>query len=182
MTNKEPLDFCRVKKIHENGFGFLQSLYYEEDVFIHFSKIDDPEVKKSLNNMERGKIYLYFLSSLKSGKRRAEKIWLNLKDVPSDYIDEFTNKIASEFNDGKTNPYELAYVAKEMIECGIADEEIIVKILSSVKIMRIPSICKAFVPEGNKNSGKIDEIISDAESRDEFPISARRRIVELLLK
>ncbi|MDZ7767029.1 MAG: hypothetical protein U5K00_21870 [Melioribacteraceae bacterium] len=39
MPEKELLDYCRVKKIFDKGFGFLSSLYHKENVFFHFSGI-----------------------------------------------------------------------------------------------------------------------------------------------
>lgn len=179
---KEPLDFCRVKKIHERGFGFLQSLHYDEDVFIHFSKISDPEVKESLEKMERGKIYLYFTSRRQESKRKADKVWMNLKKVPPELIDDFVNRITREFYDGKTNPYELAHVVEEMIKYGIADENALAKILASPKITRIPVICKAFIPEKNRNHEEINKIIEEAESKERFTKKARKEIIKLLLQ
>ena len=61
---KELLDFCRVKKIFEKGFGFLSSINYPQDVFFHFSKIKDEKVREELEKLKRGEcLYFLYLSS-----------------------------------------------------------------------------------------------------------------------
>jgi len=58
------LDFCRIKKIFDKGFGFLSSLYHQENVFFHFSKIKDKEKRQSLFDLKRGIISVFFTSKI----------------------------------------------------------------------------------------------------------------------
>lgn len=181
MNAIQPLDFCRVKKIHENGFGFLQSLYYEQDVFIHFSKIKDPDVKASLENVERGKVYLYFTSDEKDGKRKVRNVWLSLKNIPDKFLPDFVERIRKEFYDGKINPYELAHVINELILYKKVDAIFLEKILASPKVQRIPGLIKAFVTETNNNKAEIDDIINNIDSNNKLNKSNRNKIIALLL-
>ncbi|RJP59086.1 MAG: hypothetical protein C4543_07255, partial [Ignavibacteriales bacterium] len=86
MIVDEPLDYCRVKKISEKGYGFLTSLYYSENVFFHFNGIKDPVVKDKLEKMKRGEIYFYFTSTAKNNKRRVYKLWLDISEVEKELI------------------------------------------------------------------------------------------------
>ncbi len=168
--NSEPLDFCRVKKLHEKGFGFLQSLYYKEDIFFHFSKIKDPEVKEKFSNLERGKIYLYFTSVAQGEKRKVNRIWLAIKNVPRQLIDQFVDRIILEFNEGKTNPYELAFVVKELIANKMIGKEKLKRIILSNKVLRIPSIILAFIDEEHTGFQRLKEIIENEIEKDKpFP-------------
>ena len=108
------LDYCRVKKIFEKGFGFLSSLYYPENVFFHFSKIRNEETREKLENLKRGDVYLFYTSELKNRKRRVVKIWLDLKQVPPRLLPKFITRIIAEFYEGRLNIFELAHVVKEL--------------------------------------------------------------------
>ncbi len=156
------LDYCRVKKIFDKGFGFLKSLYHDENVFFHFSRIKDEEVKRKLEKLERGEVYLFYTSYLRGNKRRADKIWLELSDVDKNLIPSFADKITDEFIYGKTNPFEVAHVIKLLRENKYFSLEKFRKILSSAKLQKTPSILKGMLTE-NEQSNEIDNLISQLE-------------------
>lgn len=137
----EKLDFCRVKKIDEKGFGFLKSLYYEIDIFFHFSQIKKEEFLGKLNEMKRGEFFLYFTSKeTKEGKRKVSKIWYSLASVSNEYYADFTRRIIEEFNEGKTNVYDLLFVFDEMKKLNLINESILDSIFVSTKILRLPTV------------------------------------------
>ncbi len=179
--NKEPLDFCRVKKIHEKGFGFLTSLYYENDIFFHFSKIRDDSIKETLSKMERGKIYLYYTSQEVEGKRRVRKFWFGIADVPQNLVPGFIQKIKDEFNTGKTNPYELAFVVRDLLENKLIDKTILKELLKSKRVRRIPNVCLAFMEDGNSNREELENILKDVEQTGEYNTKTINSIAELIV-
>lgn len=136
--NNEYLDYCRVKKIFEKGFGFLTSLYFPENVFFHFSKIKDPEVKEKLEKLKRGEVYLFYTSKSVKGKRRVDKIWLEVKDIDPKLIPPFTNRIIEECSDPKINIFELAHVVQLLRLSGNINQNQFEKILNSERVKRIP--------------------------------------------
>lgn len=147
-VNNEPLDFCRVKKIDEKGFGFLKSLYYQRDVFFHFSQIKKEEFLEKLNDMKRGEFFLYFISVERNdGKRKAVKIWYSIKDVPSELLNDFTNRITKEFDEGKMNVYDLLFAFNDLRKVDALDSEAVNKILSSNKILNLPTTILPFLNE-----------------------------------
>lgn len=165
MQPTEPLDYCRVKKIFDKGFGFLSSLHYENNVFFHFSMVKDPTAKEKLEKMKRGDIYFFYTSKLHKEKRRVKKLWLDLSDVDKNLIPDFTERIIKEFILGKTNPYEVAFVIKELRKNGFVNPEQMRKLLSSNRISTNPSIIKAFLTDNeNDQVDKAEELINKLES------------------
>ena len=137
---KELLDFCRVKKIFDKGFGFLSSINYPQDVFFHFSKIKDEKVKEELKKLKRGVVYIYYTSQTEKNKRKVFRMWLSLKNVPDYLIPQFKSKIIDELNDGKTNVFELAHIIKELRSFDQIEPEELKQILLSHKIQSNPSV------------------------------------------
>lgn len=165
MQEKEKLDYCRVKKIFDKGYGFLTSLYHKENVFFHFSGIKDHNVKEKLENLQRGDLYFFYTSYEVEGKRKVKKLWLSLSDVEKDLLPEFENKITEEFISGETNPFEVAYVIKQLRVNEYLSDENFYKILSSQKIRKTPSLLKATLIEDEAvHSDKIESLIDQLES------------------
>jgi hypothetical protein len=134
------LDFCRVKKIDEKGFGFLKSLYYPYDIFFHFSQIKKDEFRDKLNDMKRGEFFLYFLSKeVDNRKRKVKQIWYSLKDVPEEYYSSFFDRIIVEFQIGRTNLFDLLYAYKEIKELNLLTDELTEKILTANRILKLPT-------------------------------------------
>jgi len=146
-TTKELLDFCRVKKIFDKGFGFLSSIYFEENVFFHFSKITEPGVKDALQNMKRGVVYVFYTSQLKNNKRKVRRLWTDIKKVDTRLIPAFVEKVIDEFENGKTNMFETAHVIKALREADYLDKNLFQKILKSSKLKKTPSVVKAMLTE-----------------------------------
>lgn len=159
----EKLDYCRVKKIFDKGFGFLTSLYFDDNVFFHFSRIKDKDIKEKLEHLERGEVYLFYTSYLRGNKRRADKIWLDISDVDKKLIPDFIDKITDEFIFGNTNPFEVAHIIKLLRDNKYMSLEIFRKILSSEKLVKTPSILRGMLTK-NERSSKIDDLISQLES------------------
>ena len=152
MSNeKELLDFCRVKKIFDKGFGFLSSINYRRDVFFHFSKIKDPAVKEDLNKLKRGLFYIFYTSKEVDGKRKVARMWLDLKNVPEYLIPGFVFKIIDELNDGRTNPFELAYVVKELRKLDYLSAKDFELVLGAKKILNNPSVVIQMLSDEEKN-------------------------------
>jgi cold shock CspA family protein len=156
--NKEPLEFCRVKKINEKGFGFLKSLYYKGDVFFHFSQIKKEEFLETLNKMKRGEFILFFTSrKLNDGRRKADNFWYKLKDVPSEYISIFKEKIIEEYYSDVTNLYDLIAVFKELKTNNYLEKDDISKILNSEKIKSLPTTIIPYLT--NEEINQLKEIL-----------------------
>lgn len=149
----EPLDFCRVKKIDEKGFGFLKSLYYHGDIFFHFSQIKKEEFLEKLNALKRGDFFLYFTSFQRpDGKRKVENVWYSLSAVPPEYLPKFAERIVLEFETGITNLYDLLSTFKELRNLGAVSGEQLTKILLSKKIQSLPPTILPYL-----NAGEIAE-------------------------
>ncbi len=145
---KEVLDFCRIKKIFEKGFGFLTSLYFPENVFFHFSKIKDEEKRNALSTLKRGVVSVFFTSQLSNGKRKVDKVWLDVVDVPEKYLNDFIDRLILELNDGKMNPFEIIDALNQLKEIGKLSEQNLKEIVFSKKIQKNPSILnKIFTDE-----------------------------------
>lgn len=144
---KEVLDFCRVKKVFDKGFGFLSSINYPQDVFFHFSKIKDEKAREELQKLKRGVVYIFYTSEAEKGKRKVSRMWLNLKSVPDYLIPDFTSKIIDELNDGKTNVFELTYIVKELRSFGHIQRKDFSLILNSIKIISNPSVIEQMLNE-----------------------------------
>lgn len=142
----EPLDFCRVKKIDEKGFGFLKSLNYPGDIFFHFSQIRKEDFREKLNHMKRGDFIIYFISKLQpNGKRKADKIWYLLSDVPAELIPGFAARIIGEFSMGTINLYDLLYAFDELKKGGHLSREQIDAVLSSQKVKNLPTTILPYI-------------------------------------
>lgn len=136
----EPLDFCRVKKIDEKGFGFLKSLHYPSDIFFHFSQIKKEEFREKLNDMKRGEFFLFFISKQqKDGRRKVAELFYAIDAVPIEYLQLFAERILEEFESGKTNIFDLIFVFNELRRINFLTEELLVKILSSKRITALPT-------------------------------------------
>ena len=160
--NNEYLDYCRVKKIFEKGFGFLTSLYFPENVFFHFSKIKDPVVKEKLEKLKRGEVYLFYTSKSVKGKRRVDKIWLDVKDIDPKLIPPFIRRIIEEFNDSKINIFELAHVVQLLRLNGKITKNQFEKILNSERVKRIPkSIISMLSKEEIEMFDDLQKLIDD---------------------
>ena len=149
---KELLDFCRVKKVFDKGFGFLSSINYPQDVFFHFSKIKDEKVREELEKLKRGTIYIFYTSNVENNKRKVSRMWLNLKDIPKCLMPEFIGKIIDELNDGKTNVFELAHIVKEIRNIGDIRLKEFELVLKSKKIQSNPSVIKQILNDEELNS------------------------------
>ena len=166
MNNEiELLDFCRVKKIFDKGFGFLTSIYFEENVFFHFSKIRDREVKETLQNMKRGVVYVFYTSTEFEGKRKVKRLWTDLKKVDTRLLPTFTEKIIEEFETGKTNMFETAHVIKLLREASYIDNKTFLKILKLPKLKKTPSVVKTMITEDEiKKIKNHDNLIEEIQT------------------
>lgn len=165
MIEKEPLDYCRVKKISDKGYGFLTSLYYKEPVFFHFNRIKDPGIKEKLEKLKRGEVYLFFTSMLKNARRKVDKLWVDLKDVDIDLIPDFIDRLTEELSDGKINIFEIAHVIKLLREDNHINYRVLEAILFSNKMLKTPSLLKAILSDEElKNSGELNSLIEELES------------------
>ncbi|MFH0733875.1 MAG: cold shock domain-containing protein [bacterium] len=152
----EPLDFCRVKKIDEKGFGFLKSLYYENDIFFHFSQIKKEEFREKLEEMKRGEFFLFFTSLLQpNGKRKVSNIWYLINDIPKSYHIQFKAKIIEALAEGKTNLYDLLYVFVELKKLDLISKVDLNSILMSKRIMNLPTTILPFLNSEEINEFKI---------------------------
>jgi cold shock CspA family protein len=155
---KELLDFCRVKKVFDKGFGFLSSIHYSQDVFFHFSKIKDEKVREELEKLRRGTVYLFYTSHVENNKRKVSRMWLNLKNIPQYLIPQFIEKIIEELNNGKTNVFELAHIIKELKSNILIGQKDFEQVLKSKKIQSNPSvIIQILNDEELKKFGDIDK-------------------------
>lgn len=144
----EPLDFCRVKKIDEKGFGFLKSLYYPADIFFHFSQIKKEEFREKLNDMKRGEFFLFFISKQqKDGRRKLAEIYYSMNAVPEEYLQPFAERILLEFESGKTNIFDLLFVFNEFRTIHFLTDEMLHKILSSKRITGLPTTILPYLNE-----------------------------------
>ncbi len=140
MNNSEILDFCRVKKFNEKGYGFLKSLIYPGDIFFHFSQIKSEEIKEKLDKMKHGDFFLFFISkTTNEGKRKVVKLWYNLLDVPEIYLPDFLDLIISKFEDDKINVFDLLFVFGEYRKKYELTGQQLIKIFNSKKIKHNPT-------------------------------------------
>jgi cold shock CspA family protein len=166
---KELLDFCRVKKIYDKGFGFLSSINHQQDVFFHFSKIKDEKVREELEKLKRGTVYIYYTSQKKDDKRKVARMWLKLKNVPDYLVPDFKLKIIEELNEGKTNVFELTHVIKELKILEHIFKEDFELVLRSKKIKSNPSVLKHILK---------DDELSCFDDIDEYFNSIRDQKIE----
>lgn len=136
----EPVDFCRVKKIDEKGYGFLKSLHYRNDVFFHFSQIKREELLAKLSKLKRGDFFLFFTSKERpDGKRKVDNIWYEVKEIPVEKIPGVVDVLLREFEEGVTNLYDLLFVFGELKQLGYIFPHMVEKVLSSKKILNLPT-------------------------------------------
>lgn len=174
----EYLDYCRVKKIFEKGFGFLTSLYFPENVFFHFSKIKDPTVKEKLEKLKRGEVYLFYTSKSVNGKRRVDKIWLSIKEADQKLIPAFTQKIIEELNDSMINIFELAHVVLLLREAGQVNKNQFEKILNAATVKKFPNaVTKMLLPNELEKFNDLPKLIDNV---DNGTISTDKFVEEIL--
>lgn len=177
-SEKEVLDFCRVKKIFEKGFGFLTSLYHKENVFFHFSKIKDEAKHELLSNFKRGVVSVFFTSKITSGKRKVDKVWLNVEDIPKHFLADFIDRLILELNDGQTNPFEIMDALNQLRVTNNLTEKNYRDIICSSKIKTNPSILLKLISE-NELLLQDDLKIILKEWKNEYP--SRVELDEILL-
>ncbi len=148
--NADFLDFCRVKKIFDKGFGFLKSIYFEQDAFFHFSKVKDKEVKEKLEELKRGVVYVFYTSQASGNKRRVKKLWFDLGKVDQHLIPPFAEKIIDCFNGSRTNPYELAHVVMLLRNAELFNRNQFEKLFYTSGIKRIPSVLISMLNDDEK--------------------------------
>ncbi len=149
----EPVDFCRVKKIDEKGFGFVKSLHYKGDIFFHFSQITREELLTKLAKLKRGDFFLFFTTKLRPDhKRKVDEIWYDVKEIPVEKIPELVNTVVKEFESGTTNLYDLLYIFSELKKDGYITPETTERILASEKILKLPV---TILPYLNKDELKL---------------------------
>jgi len=163
--SEELLDYCRIKKIFKKGFGFLSSLHYEQNVFFHFSKIKDEKARNKLEKLKRGEIYVYFTSEVKNDKRRVKRLWLDLNEVNNALIPKFIEKIIEEFTMGKTNPFELGYVVRQLLNLKLMDKDNLLRVISTPRIYKMPSAISSFA-ETRELREQIEEIVDKLECKE----------------
>jgi len=136
----EALDFCRVKKFNEKGYGFLKGIYYPEDIFFHLSKIKNEVFKEKFNNLVRGSFFLYFISMEVKGKRKVKTFWYDLTDAPAGYVPVMVDRIIYHLNEGKVNLFDLIFVINELKKNNLLPEKKMEEILSSNRILAKPTV------------------------------------------
>lgn len=151
INETEVLDFCRIKKIFEKGFGFLTSLYHQENVFFHFSRIKDEEKKKTLLSLKRGVVSIFYTSKLFDGQRKVDKVWLNISVVPENLLCGFVDRLILELNEGVTNPFEIIDALSQLKAINKLSEQNLRNIVYSNKILKNPSILEKLLSEDEIN-------------------------------
>lgn len=147
----EPLDFCRVKNIHEKGYGFLKSINYPGDIFFHFSIIKKEVFLEKLKNLQRGDFFLFFQSEpTTDNKRKIKKFWYTLEDVPKELLSPFANKIIEQMNDGKFNIYDLLFAFDELRKLNSINEDKLNRVMTSQRIMNMPSVLLSYLSDDEK--------------------------------
>lgn len=161
----EHLDFCRVKKIFDKGFGFLSSIYFEENIFFHFSKVRDKAVRESLQNMKRGVVYVFYTSEPVDDKRKVKKLWTDISKVDTRLIPNFVEKVIEELQDGSTNIFETAHVIKLLREAELITKENFIKILELSRITKTPTIIEPILTQEEINKfDNYEKLIEDIKN------------------
>lgn len=147
----ELLDFCRVKKITDKGFGFVRSMHYEGDIFFHYTQIKKQIFLDKLHKLKRGDFLIYFTSKqLPNNKRKVENIWYEMDEIPKELLPEFINKIILEFEDGKTNVYDLLFIFDQLKKYNFLEKENLYTILNSKRILNIPTTIIPYLSNDEK--------------------------------
>ncbi len=164
-NNIELLDFCRIKKIFDKGFGFLSSIHFEENIFFHFSKIRDKEVKETLQNMKRGVVYVFFTSKKVEGKRKVSRLWTDINKVDTRLIPPFVKNVINELEYGTTNLFETAHVIKLLREKNYLTKSNLKEILQLPVITRTPTIIKPMLNEDElEKISNFEKLINDIKN------------------
>ena len=162
---KEYLDFCRVKKLFDKGFGFLTSMYYRENAFFHFSKIKDLFVKEKFEQLKRGEVYLYYTSRLVDGKRKVNKMWFDPKDAPPELLPTFIATLTEQVNGSRINIYELANVVRQFREAELLNRIQFEKVLMGLTVRKIPNTILAMLSNAEKESlPELEELIEEVRN------------------
>lgn len=181
-NEKEVLDFCRVKKIFEKGFGFLSSLYHFENVFFHFSKIKDEVKREALSTLKRGVVSVFYTSKLLDGKRKVDKIWLDVAEVPQDLISDFIERLILELKDGRTNPFEIIDALNQLRVIVKLTKQNYTDIIKSEKVKKNPSILlKLFLESETESIEKLAALIQTKNGK-VFSEVEEKEILIILLK
>jgi len=179
-NEKEVVDFCRVKKIFEKGFGFLTSLYYPENVFFHFSKIKDEEMRKSLLTLKRGIVSVFFTSKLLNGKRKVDRVWLDISEVPENLLGDFINRLILELNEGKINPFEIIDALNQLREIGKLTNQNYTDIIASEKTSKNPSILlKLFLDDEKEGIEKMTFLFNKQQNQTLTEIGDKEILLQL---
>jgi cold shock CspA family protein len=137
---EEQLDFCRVKKIDEKGFGFLKSLYHSKDIFFHFSQIKKEEFAAKLKYLKRGDFFLFFTSKeMPDGRRKVKHIWYSIEEIPKELLHNFVNRLLNEFETGSFNLFDLLFAFGEIKKLNLISDETLRKVMQSKKILNLPT-------------------------------------------
>jgi hypothetical protein len=149
--------------------------------FFHFSSIKDKVVKEKLNDLKRGVVYVFYTSTPNRGKRKVNKIWLQIKDIDPKLIPPFVFKIIDSFNGSKTNPYELAHVVLLLREADYFNKNNFEKLLKTTTIKNIPSIIRSMLSETEiKSVTDLDDLMKQAEENEAGYNNLCNRLIEKL--
>jgi hypothetical protein len=100
---------------------------------------------------------------LVNGKRRTDKIWLELKNVDVKLLPAFIQRIIEEFGGSKINIFELAHVVFLLREAKLMNDNQFEKILRSKSVKKIPSVVKSMLNKVEQKSvNNLDELINNA--------------------
>jgi hypothetical protein len=89
--------------------------------------------------------------------------------VPDFYYPAFIDKFALQFEEGKTNLFDLFYVFKEMKEIGLINEAVMTKILSSKRVLQLPTTIIPFLSKDEFIHFKEILHFSELEKSDKKP-------------
>lgn len=161
----EKLDFCRIKKIFDKGFGFLTSLHFKENIFFHFSKFNDPVIRDDLNNLKRGLYYIYYTSRPSKSGRKVAKFWWKIENVPPELLNQFTDTLMEQFNSGRMNLFELSHAVKELRQNNCVTPDQFSAIIRSGRLVKLPSVIKSMLTENELvKFQNIDEFFENIET------------------
>lgn len=136
----DALDFCRVKKFNDKGYGFLKGIYYPEEIFFHLSKIKNEVFKEKFDNLVRGSFFLYFTSVESKGKRKVRTFWYDLADAPKEFVPFMVDRIIYHLNEGRINLFDLIYVINDLRKNDLLPDVKMNEILTSKRIVSKPTV------------------------------------------
>lgn len=137
MTDNR-LDFCRIKKFDEKGFGFLRGIYYDTDIFFHLTSIKNKVFKEKFKNLVRGSFFLYFTSEMKADRRKVKQFWYDIEEVPVKYFPELIHRITDLCNEGAVNLFDLVHIIDELKKISKIAPDVMLKILQSKRFSKSP--------------------------------------------